>query len=86
VTQTFAILAKRGVGKNLHSQVLVEGLLGAGARVVIAAPVGLAVLVRAYPEGALSPGQGDAASRLRQVRHGPRWWDRRGLINPPLLT
>ncbi len=39
MTQTFAILVKRGVGKNLHSQLLVEELLGAGAQVVIAVPV-----------------------------------------------
>ena len=38
VTQTFAILARRGVGKTYTALVLVEELLGAGAQAVIADP------------------------------------------------
>ena len=41
VTQTFAILAERGVGKTYPALALVEELLGAGARGIIADPVGV---------------------------------------------
>lgn len=39
VTQTFAILAKRGVGKTYTASVLVEELLGAGQQVVVIDPL-----------------------------------------------
>lgn len=51
VTQTFAILAKRGVGKTYTALVLVEELLGAGAQVVIADPVGVTWGLRAAANG-----------------------------------
>jgi len=41
VAQTFAILAKRGVGKTYTALALVEELLGAGARGIIADSAGV---------------------------------------------
>jgi uncharacterized protein len=51
VTQTFGILAKRGAGKTYCALVLVEELLGAGQRVVVADPVGVAWGLRANAAG-----------------------------------
>jgi len=47
VTQTFAILAKRGSGKTYTALVLAEELLTAGAQVIIADPVGVCWGLRA---------------------------------------
>lgn len=41
VTQTFAILAKRGVGKTYTASVMVEEMLKAGLRVVVVDPIGV---------------------------------------------
>jgi hypothetical protein len=51
VTQTFAILAKRGAGKTYCALVLVEELLKAKAQVVIADPVGVCWGLRAAADG-----------------------------------
>jgi hypothetical protein len=51
VSQTFGILAKRGAGKTYCALVLVEELLGAGQRVVVADPVGVAWGLRANAAG-----------------------------------
>jgi hypothetical protein len=51
VTQTFAILAKRGAGKTYTGLVLVEELLGAGAQVVVVDPVGVCWGLRAAANG-----------------------------------
>lgn len=40
VTQTIAILAKRGVGKSYTASVMAEGMLAAGQQVVILDPTG----------------------------------------------
>jgi hypothetical protein len=50
-TQTFAIIAKRGVGKTYLALVLVEELLKAGAQVVVADPVGVTWGLRAAANG-----------------------------------
>jgi hypothetical protein len=55
VTQTFAILAKRGVGKTYSALVMVEELLKANTRVVVADPVGVCWGLRAGANGK-SPG------------------------------
>jgi uncharacterized protein len=41
VSETFAILAKRGAGKTYTAAVLVEELLKAGLQVVVVDPVGV---------------------------------------------
>ncbi len=41
VTQTFAVLAKRGVGKTYTALVLVEELLKAGLQTVVVDPIGV---------------------------------------------
>lgn len=51
VTQTFAILAKRGSGKTYTASVLAEELLKAGLHVVIADPVGVWWGLRASADG-----------------------------------
>lgn len=51
VTQTFAILAKRGVGKTYTALVIVEELLKASLRVVVADPVGVCWGLRAGADG-----------------------------------
>jgi DNA helicase HerA-like ATPase len=48
VTQTFAILAKRGAGKTYAALVLAEELLKLEAQVVIADPVGVCWGPRAW--------------------------------------
>ncbi len=50
-TQTFAILAKRGVGKTYTGAVLVEEMLKAGLHVVIADPVGVWWGLRSSADG-----------------------------------
>jgi len=40
VTQTFAFLARRGAGKTYGAGKLAEGMLGAGAQVVVLDPIG----------------------------------------------
>ena len=51
VTQTFAILAKRGVGKTYTASVLTEELLKAGLQVVVADPIGVWWGLRASADG-----------------------------------
>jgi hypothetical protein len=51
VTQTFAILAKRGVGKTYTALVLVEELLKAGHPTVVVDPVGVCWGLRAAANG-----------------------------------
>lgn len=51
VTQTFAILAKRGVGKTYTASVLVEELLKAGLHAVVVDPVGVWWGLRASADG-----------------------------------
>ena len=51
LTQTFAIIAKRGAGKTYTALVLVEELLGAGAQVIVADPVGVCWGLRAAANG-----------------------------------
>ena len=51
VTQTFAILAKRGVGKTYTASVLVEELLKAGLHAVVVDPVGVWWGLRAAADG-----------------------------------
>ena len=51
VTETFAILAKRGVGKTYTASVLVEELLKAGLHVVVADPIGVWWGLRASSDG-----------------------------------
>lgn len=51
VTQTFGILAKRGVGKTYTALVLVEEMLKAGLQVVVADPVGVCWGLRASADG-----------------------------------
>src|SRR5436309_7649311 len=51
VTQTFAILAKRGVGKTYCASVLVEELLKAGLHAVVVDPVGVWWGLRAAADG-----------------------------------
>jgi len=51
VTETFAILAKRGVGKTYTAAVLVEEMLKAGQTVVVADPVGVWWGLRSSPDG-----------------------------------
>lgn len=55
VTQTFAILAKRGVGKTYTASVLVEEMLKAGLPVVVVDPIGVWWGLRSSADG-LSPG------------------------------
>lgn len=55
VTETFAILAKRGVGKTYTAAVMVEEMLNAGAHVVVADPIGVWWGLRASSDGK-SPG------------------------------
>ena len=52
VTETFAILAKRGAGKTYTAAVLVEELLKAGLHVVVVDPVGVWWGLRASADGA----------------------------------
>lgn len=51
VTETFAILAKRGVGKTYTASVLVEELLKAGLHVVVVDPIGVWWGLRASSDG-----------------------------------
>lgn len=51
VTETFAILAKRGSGKTYTAKVLVEEMLGAGLPVVVADPVGVWWGLRSSADG-----------------------------------
>lgn len=51
VTQTFAILAKRGSGKTYTAMVFVEELLGAGLQTVVVDPVGVAWGLRSSADG-----------------------------------
>jgi uncharacterized protein len=51
VTQTFAILAKRGVGKTYTALVMVEEMLKAGLQVVVADPVGVCWGLRSSADG-----------------------------------
>jgi len=51
VTETFAILAKRGAGKTYTAAVLVEEMMGAGLPVVIVDPVGVWWGLRSSAEG-----------------------------------
>ncbi|HEX8144761.1 MAG TPA: helicase HerA-like domain-containing protein [Pyrinomonadaceae bacterium] len=51
VTQTFAILAKRGVGKTYTASVLTEEMLKARLRVVVADPIGVWWGLRASADG-----------------------------------
>jgi uncharacterized protein len=52
VTQTFAILAKRGVGKTYCALVFVEEVLKAGLQVVVADPIGVCWGLRSSADGA----------------------------------
>ena len=52
VTETFAILAKRGAGKTYAAAVLVEEMLKAGQTVVVADPVGVWWGLRSGADGA----------------------------------
>jgi DNA helicase HerA-like ATPase len=51
VSETFAILAKRGAGKTYTAAVLVEELLKAGLHVVVVDPVGVWRGLRASADG-----------------------------------
>ena len=51
VTQTFAILAKRGVGKTYTASVLVEEIIKAGLPVVVVDPIGVWWGLRASADG-----------------------------------
>ncbi len=51
VTETFAILAKRGVGKTYTAAVMVEEMLKAGQTVVVADPVGVWWGLRSSADG-----------------------------------
>jgi hypothetical protein len=51
VTQTFAILAKRGVGKTYTALVMVEEMLKASLPVVVADPIGVCWGLRASADG-----------------------------------
>ncbi len=51
VTETFAILAKRGAGKTYTAAVLVEEMMGAGLPVVIVDPVGVWWGLRSSADG-----------------------------------
>lgn len=51
VTETFAILAKRGVGKTYTASVLVEEMLKAGLPVVVVDPIGVWWGLRASADG-----------------------------------
>ena len=51
VTQTFAVLAKRGVGKTYTALVLVEELLKAGLQTVVVDPIGVTWGLRASADG-----------------------------------
>ncbi len=51
VTQTFSILAKRGVGKTYTGCVMVEEMLSAGQQVVVVDPVGVWWGLRSSADG-----------------------------------
>jgi DNA helicase HerA-like ATPase len=51
VTQTFAILAKRGVGKTHTALVMVEEMIGAGLPVVVVDPIGVCWGLRTSANG-----------------------------------
>jgi hypothetical protein len=51
ITETFAILAKRGVGKTYSASVMVEEMLKAGLRVCVADPIGVWWGLRASGDG-----------------------------------
>src|SRR5215207_378728 len=51
VTQTFAILAKRGVGKTYTASVLIEELVKAGLHAVVVDPIGVWWGLRASADG-----------------------------------
>lgn len=51
VTQTFAILAKRGVGKTYTAAVMVEEMLEAGQQVVVVDPIGVWFGLRSSADG-----------------------------------
>jgi uncharacterized protein len=53
VTQTFAILAKRGVGKTYTASVMVEEMLKAGLHVVVVDPIGVWWGLRSSADGKL---------------------------------
>lgn len=55
VTQTFAILAKRGVGKTYTAKVLTEEMLKAGQQVVVIDPIGVWWGLRSSADG-IAPG------------------------------
>lgn len=55
VTQTFAILAKRGVGKTYTGAVMVEEMLAAEQQVVVCDPIGVWWGLRSSADGR-SPG------------------------------
>src|SRR5690348_2403527 len=51
VTQTFAVLAKRGVGKTYTGAVLAEEMLKAGQQIVVSDPVGVWYGLRSSASG-----------------------------------
>jgi hypothetical protein len=51
VTQTFSVLAKRGVGKTYTGCVMVEEMLGAGQQVIVADPIGVWWGLRSSADG-----------------------------------
>lgn len=51
VTQTFAILAKRGVGKTHTAVVMTEEILKAGQQVVVCDPIGVWFGLRSSKDG-----------------------------------
>ena len=55
VTQTFGVIGRKGSGKTYTAGVLAEGLLGAGAQVVVLDPVGNWWALRLAADGR-SPG------------------------------
>ena len=88
VTQTFAILAKRGVGKTYTASVLTEEMLKAGLQVVVADPIG--VWWGVWPD--LTRGKYARNSPCRRGGAGARYvaaggrvsgWRRGHLILPP---
>lgn len=96
VTQTFALLAKRGVGKTYTALVMVEEMLKAGLHVVVADPVGVAWGLRASADGkgpglpivVLGGDHGDTAitTESRKLglhpRNQPPWIARPSTVQP----
>jgi DNA helicase HerA-like ATPase len=62
VTETFAILAKRGVGKTYTAAVMVEEMVAAGLPVVVVDPIGVWWGLR-------SPADGRPPARHRRRAH-----------------